>query len=65
MRRSGCPVDIAHGEELLSQAEDWRYGPPRHLPVERVRLGAEALGRMPYDQHISARGAVDEMARVG
>ncbi|MEV6012525.1 YfbM family protein [Streptomyces sp. NPDC051976] len=53
LRRSGCPVDVVHGEEPLGQADDWGYGPPRYLPVERVRLGAEALGRMPYDQLIA------------
>jgi hypothetical protein len=53
LRRSDCPVDVVHGEEPLGEAEDWGYGPPCYLPVERVRLGAEALGRMSYDQLIA------------
>lgn len=53
LRRAGCPVDVVHGEEPLGQADDWGYGPPRYLPVERVRLGAEALDRTPYGQLIA------------
>lgn len=47
-RRAGFPVDVVHGEEPLTE-EDWGYGPPKYLPVERARLAAEALGRVSYD----------------
>ncbi|WP_432065068.1 YfbM family protein [Streptomyces sp. C10-9-1] len=50
LERCGFPVNVVHGEELLGQAGDWGYGPPHYLPAERVQLGAEALGRLTYDQ---------------
>jgi hypothetical protein len=51
-RRFGFPVDVVHGEEPFAEAEDWGYGPPRYLPVERVRLAARELGRIAYDDLI-------------
>ncbi|MFE0627993.1 DUF1877 family protein [Streptomyces sp. NPDC058864] len=39
-----------HGEAAFAETEDWGYGPPRYLPAERVRLGAEILARTTYDQ---------------
>lgn len=50
LRRAGFPVDVVHGEDRFAETEDWGYGPPRYLPAERVRRGAEALARTPYDQ---------------
>ncbi|MDT3440645.1 MULTISPECIES: DUF1877 family protein [unclassified Pseudofrankia] len=52
LRRSSFPVDIIHGEECFAEDEDWGYGPPRYLPVERVRLAAEILQQTTYDQLI-------------
>jgi hypothetical protein len=43
LRRLAFPVDIVRGEEEIPGAEDWGYGPPRHLTPERVRQAAEAL----------------------
>ncbi|MGW1888508.1 YfbM family protein [Streptomyces sp. NPDC001970] len=54
LRRSGFPVDVVHGEEPFAETEDWGYGPPRYLPADRVRLGAEALRRTTYDRLIKA-----------
>ncbi|MER7623461.1 YfbM family protein [Streptomyces sp. NPDC126503] len=50
LKRSGFPVDVIHGEEALEKADDWGYGPPRYLTTDRVRLGAEALSGLTYDQ---------------
>ncbi|SDO18146.1 protein of unknown function [Actinacidiphila guanduensis] len=51
LHRAAFPVDIVHGEEPLA-ADDWGYGPPRYLTADRVRLAADALHRMTYDQLI-------------
>ncbi|MGW2015602.1 YfbM family protein [Streptomyces sp. NPDC001927] len=50
LERSEFPVDVIQGEAPLEKADDWGYGPPRYLTAERVRLGAEALNRLTYDQ---------------
>ncbi|MEV8534670.1 YfbM family protein [Streptomyces sp. NPDC051211] len=52
LRRSVFPVDIVNGEEPLAEADDWGYGPPRYLPPARVRLAADALRVISYDQLI-------------
>lgn len=52
LKRSLFPVDIVYGEEPLPEADDWGYGPPRYVTAGRVRLAAEALTRMTYDQMI-------------
>ncbi|MFE5325463.1 YfbM family protein [Embleya sp. NPDC056575] len=51
LRRAAFPVDIVFGEEPLTE-DDWGYGPPRYLTAERVRLAADTLHRMTYDQLI-------------
>ncbi|MFB7244317.1 DUF1877 domain-containing protein [Streptomyces populi] len=50
LRRTDFPVDVIHGEEGFAETEDWGYGPPRYLPAERVRRGAEALAGTTYDE---------------
>lgn len=45
------PVNVVYGEEPLAE-DDWGYGPPRYLPVERVELAARELGRISYDDLI-------------
>ncbi|MEU7020775.1 YfbM family protein [Streptomyces sp. NPDC046203] len=50
LRRVDFPVDVVHGENPLGDAGDWGYGPPCHLPVDRVRLAAEALSGLTYDR---------------
>ncbi|MEU6212165.1 YfbM family protein [Streptomyces sp. NPDC047023] len=52
LKRSVFLVDIVHGEEALPKADDWGYGPPRYVTADRVRLAADALTRMTYDQLI-------------
>jgi hypothetical protein len=52
LRRSAFPVDVVHGEEPIPDADDWGYGPPQYLTPNRVRLAAETLGQMTYDQLI-------------
>ncbi|MFE1832423.1 YfbM family protein [Streptomyces yangpuensis] len=52
LKRSLFPVDIVYGEQLLPEADDWSYGPPRYVTADRVRLAADALTRMTYDQLI-------------
>ncbi|MFD0632497.1 YfbM family protein [Catenulispora yoronensis] len=49
LRRFGFPVDVVHGEEQFAEDEDWGYGPPRFLSVERVRAAALELERVSYD----------------
>ncbi|MEV4943849.1 YfbM family protein [Streptomyces zaomyceticus] len=52
LKRSAFPVDITYGEGSVLGADDWGYEPPRYLTDERVRLAAEKLGRMTYDELI-------------
>ncbi|MFD9084941.1 YfbM family protein [Streptomyces erythrochromogenes] len=58
LQRSGFPVDIVHGEETLT-AEDWGYGPPRHLTPDRVRLAADTLQQATYDRLIQGVDPVE------
>ncbi|MFE1407293.1 DUF1877 family protein [Streptomyces sp. NPDC058770] len=50
LRRVDFPVNVVHGEEALGEADDWGYGPPHHLPADRVRHAAEALSGLTYDR---------------
>ncbi|MGW2276276.1 YfbM family protein [Streptomyces yangpuensis] len=52
LKRSLFPVDIVYGEVPLPEADDWGYGPPRYVTADRVRLAADALTGMTYDQLI-------------
>jgi hypothetical protein len=52
LRRFGFPGDVVHGEEPFADEEDWGYGPPRFLAVERVQLAARELSRISYDDLI-------------
>ncbi|MEZ0114775.1 hypothetical protein ABH920_008810 [Catenulispora sp. EB89] len=51
LRRRGFPVDVVMGETEFG-GEDWGYEPPRFLSVDRVRVAAEELGRLSYDDLI-------------
>ncbi|WP_229713023.1 DUF1877 family protein [Streptomyces fuscichromogenes] len=53
LARAEFPVNVIRGEEPFAEDEDWRYGPPRYLRSERVRLAAEALRAITYAQLIS------------
>lgn len=48
LTRRGFPVDIVHGEADLPH-DDWGYGPPRYLAPDRVRLAADALATVSFD----------------
>ncbi|MEV5758390.1 YfbM family protein [Streptomyces tendae] len=50
LKRSVFPVDIVHGEEPFAETDDWGYGPPRYVTAGRVRLAADTLTQMTYDQ---------------
>ncbi|MFJ9596701.1 YfbM family protein [Streptomyces virginiae] len=52
LKRSAFPVDIVHGEEPFAEADDWGYGPPQYVTADRVRLAADTLTQMTYDQLI-------------
>lgn len=52
LKRSAFPVDIVFGEEPVPEADAWGYEPPRYLTAERVRLAADRLDRMTYDELI-------------
>lgn len=52
LRRRDFPVDVVHGEESFADDEDWGYGPPHFLTVERVRLAARELAVTSYDDLI-------------
>ncbi|MCF2525730.1 YfbM family protein [Yinghuangia soli] len=47
--RYGFPVNVVHGEIAFAPGEDWGYGEPHYLPVERVREAAAELGELTYD----------------
>lgn len=51
-RRFDFPVDVVRGEEPSADEEDWGYGQPRFLSVERVQLAARELSRISYDDLI-------------
>lgn len=48
LERAGFPVDIVHGEQTFTD-EDWGYGPAKYLDTDQVKLAAEALARLPFD----------------
>lgn len=52
LARRDFPVDIVQGEEALGH-DDWGYGPPRYLTPERVRVAADALERVSFDDLVS------------
>ncbi|MFJ6389539.1 DUF1877 family protein [Streptomyces sp. NPDC091972] len=45
---------MIRGEEQFAEDEDWGYGPPRYLRPERVRLAAETLRTISYDELINS-----------
>ncbi|WP_327675220.1 DUF1877 family protein [Kitasatospora sp. NBC_00458] len=47
LRRHDFPVDVVHGEEELTAAGDWGYGPPRCLTPEQVGTADEAFAALP------------------
>ncbi|WP_438304047.1 YfbM family protein [Streptomyces sp. HUAS TT11] len=47
LRRIGFPVAVVRGEQEIPGVEDWGYGPPRYLTVERVRAAADAFATTP------------------
>lgn len=53
--RGAFPVDIICGEERLSD-DDWGYGPLLYSASERVRLAAEALAQLSFDELVSGVG---------
>lgn len=53
LRRVGFPVDIARGEEPVPGADDWGYGPPRHLAADRVGEAAEALAKVSGEELVA------------
>ncbi|MFJ1705541.1 YfbM family protein [Kitasatospora sp. NPDC088346] len=46
LRRTGFPLDVVHGGADLPEAEDWGYGPPRHLTPAQVRTAADAMAAL-------------------
>jgi hypothetical protein len=48
--RADFPVKVVFGEERFAEDEDWGYGPPRYLTVERVRTAAQALAATSYHE---------------
>lgn len=48
LRRRGFPVDVVMGETEFG-GDGWGYEPPRFLSSDRVRVAAEELGRLSYD----------------
>ncbi|SDT68398.1 MULTISPECIES: YfbM family protein [unclassified Streptomyces] len=59
LARTKFPVNVIHGEESFAENDDWGYGPPRYLRPERVRLAAEALQAINYDQLVSGVDPVE------
>lgn len=64
LRRAGCAVDLVRGEEPVPGADEWGYGPPRHLTPERVAAAAEALAALPFGKLADGIGPGD-LARAG
>jgi hypothetical protein len=64
LRRAGFPVEVVLGEEAFAQGTDWGYGPARFLTVERVRIAAERLAAVGFDELVSGVGPGD-LARAG
>ncbi|MFC8829224.1 YfbM family protein [Streptomyces sp. NPDC057137] len=48
LERAGVPVDIVHGEQALT-SEHWGYGPAKYLDADQVRLAADSLARLSFD----------------
>ncbi|MFI5756425.1 YfbM family protein [Streptomyces sp. NPDC051569] len=48
LERAGFPVDIVHGEQAFTD-EDWGYGPAKYLDTDQVKLAAQTLARLPFD----------------
>jgi uncharacterized protein DUF1877 len=49
LERANFPVDIVYGEGRFAGVEDWGYGPPRYLTVERVAVAAGALATTSFE----------------
>ncbi|MET9594352.1 DUF1877 family protein [Streptomyces sp. NPDC006516] len=56
IRRPRPGQRVIFGEELIPEADDWGYEPPRYLTVDRVRLAAGRLRGMTYDELIQGVG---------
>jgi hypothetical protein len=48
LERAGFPVDVVHGEQTFTD-EDWGYGPAKYLDADQVKLAAQALARLSFD----------------
>ncbi|MFD8540568.1 YfbM family protein [Streptomyces rubrogriseus] len=59
LARTKFPVNVIDGEESFAENDDWGYGPLRYLRPERVRLAAEALQAINYDQLVSGVDPVE------
>jgi hypothetical protein len=51
LERTAFPVDIVHGEQTFT-SEDWGYGPAKYLDADQVKLAAEALAQLSFDDLI-------------
>ncbi|MGW7195671.1 DUF1877 family protein [Streptomyces chryseus] len=51
-RGAAPPLRGTGPRRRVPDADDWGYEPPRYLTTERVRLAAEKLSQMPYDELI-------------
>ena len=52
LARAGMTVDVVLGGELLEDAGDWGFGPPRHLTAEQVADAAAQLGALGWERLI-------------
>jgi uncharacterized protein DUF1877 len=48
--RAGLSFEVLLGEQELPGADDWGYGPPRHLTPAQVAVTAEKFGALGWQQ---------------
>ncbi|MFJ3405033.1 DUF1877 family protein [Promicromonospora sp. NPDC090134] len=54
LERAGVPTAVVHGDAQVPRSDDWGYGPPSWLSVERVGELSAALAELDADAVVGA-----------
>jgi hypothetical protein len=50
LERRGLDAEVVYGSDEFTDAPDWGYGPPRHLPPDRVAAAAAMLAGLTQER---------------